>query len=67
MAGTFQEKFLFIFSDTDRAMLTETPEDTRTHCLIISSRKIPMRKVPSEQVRMPLHSILKSPRRIPFA
>ncbi|KAL6032767.1 hypothetical protein STEG23_020997 [Scotinomys teguina] len=39
MAGTFQEKALFIFSDTDRALLTQAPEDTSTHCLIISSRK----------------------------
>ncbi|KAL6045237.1 hypothetical protein STEG23_009529 [Scotinomys teguina] len=39
MAGTFQEKSLFIFSDTDRALLTQAPEDTRTHRLIISSRK----------------------------
>ncbi|KAL6033470.1 hypothetical protein STEG23_035560, partial [Scotinomys teguina] len=40
MAGTFQEKSLFIFSDTDRALLTQAPEDTRTHHLIISSRKL---------------------------
>ncbi|KAL6032576.1 hypothetical protein STEG23_036065 [Scotinomys teguina] len=35
------EKSLFIFSDTDRALLTQAPEDTRTHHLIISSRKFP--------------------------
>ncbi|KAL6033095.1 hypothetical protein STEG23_012579 [Scotinomys teguina] len=34
------EKSLFIFSDTDRALLTQAPEDTRTHRLIISSRKV---------------------------
>ncbi|KAL6090527.1 hypothetical protein STEG23_024313 [Scotinomys teguina] len=39
MAGTFQEKSLFIFSDTDMALLIQAPEDTRTHRLIISSRK----------------------------
>ncbi|KAL6079860.1 hypothetical protein STEG23_008706, partial [Scotinomys teguina] len=35
----YRKKSLFIFSDTDRALLTQAPEDTKTHRLIISSRK----------------------------